>query len=251
MAWSSGTFRLTGVAVGLSVVMTLGTALRVEAVAPKPRATDGTRSLHIVAVPQQSLGVMGSGWSRSSVLTVSAWTSSPKRTIKLKTTAHGTFLVGISSITACADFTFTAHDATHHLTVQRLPRACAVDAGSGPPVITVLQGKQMTARQITIDVSQPLPAATMHVGDVLYLYDPSSQGTSVLVRGDPDHLRLIDQGAVPACPPDANCPTPSGVFWRFTATHSGESIVIVSAACRQSKPPCMVPDRALRIQILP
>lgn len=251
MADFIGTIRLSGYALGLSVAMILGLAFPVHAATPKPVASDGTRSLRIVAVAGYPVGVAGKGWSKNTLLTVSARTGSKKQTMKLKTTSHGTFRVGVSSLSTCDDFTFTARDKKHHLTIQRLPRQCPVQIDSGPPAITVLQGKQMSARQFVIDVTKPLRSETIHLSDVLYLYTPTAAGPSRLVQSDPTHFQLIDQGTVPACPPNATCPLPSGVFWRFTATHTGEGIVTISFACRQSKPPCMVPDLALRVTILP
>jgi hypothetical protein len=109
----------------------------------------------------------------------------------------------------------------------------------------------MQVHQLVLDITAPPASSTVHVGDVLYLYDPAGEGMGHLVRGDTDHFQFIEQGAVPPCPPNASCPLPSGEFWRLTATHAGEGIVTVSLACRQSSPPCMAPDRAIRVTILP
>lgn len=250
MAGFTSQVRLSSCAIGLSISMILASAFGVEAAIPKPVASDGTRSLKIVAAPRYVLGVTGNGWSKNSLLTVTARNTSKGQTMKLKATSHGMFRVGVSLLGPCDDFTFTVRDRTHRLTVQRPSRQCPVPAESGPPALTVLQGKQMTAKQLTIDVSKPPATESLRVGDVLYLYDPNTSAPS-LVTGDSDHFNPIDHGTVPACPPNTSCALPPGVYWRFTATHTGDGMVIVSPACRQSKPPCMAPDRVVRITILP
>ncbi|GAC1519552.1 MAG: hypothetical protein NVS2B16_25950 [Chloroflexota bacterium] len=109
----------------------------------------------------------------------------------------------------------------------------------------------MEPGQIAIDVTSSLSPQNVQTGDVLYLYDPSEEAPSVVLIPDADHFQLLEHGRVTDRPADVDHRLAAGFFWRVVTTRPGDAILVVSPACRRLTPPCMRPDRALRVTIRP
>jgi hypothetical protein len=187
-------------------------------------------------------------------VTVSVRFHGLKATSHVHVTRTGTFGVGIQGVHWCQNLTVAARDtAGHHVVLHgTIPISACAPPGAGTKVLLhFLTPKQMQAKQITVDTTKAIESTAMHVGDVLYVYAAGTSQPSVTLSPDEAHFRLIEQGKIPDCPPTASCPFPPGFFWRLVATQPGDAIVALSPACRQSKPPCMLPDRAVRVTILP
>jgi hypothetical protein len=198
--------------------------------------------------------VVGKGWVPFSRVTVTVRFYGLKVTRTVYTTRTGVFGLGMEGVHWCKNLAIVARDTAGHRVVRHGSSplfSCTPPRSGTKLVLHVLTPKQMQAKQITVDATKLIMPQTMHVGDVLYVYDPGTNQPSVVLIPDPSHFRLIEQGKVPDCPPNASCAFPPGFFWRLAATGPGDAIVTLSPVCRQSKPPCMLPDRALRVTILP
>lgn len=198
--------------------------------------------------------VIGKGWVPLTRLAVTVKFYGLKATRTLHATQRGAFGIGIQGVHWCKNLSVVVRDtAGHRVTLHgSIPVSSCTPPSSGAKlVLHVLTARQMQAKQITVDTTKLTTSEMMHVGDVLYVYAPGTGQPSVTLIPDANHFRLIEQGTLPECPPTASCPFPPGFFWRLEATQAGDTIVTLSPACRQSKPPCMLPDRALRVTILP
>jgi hypothetical protein len=109
----------------------------------------------------------------------------------------------------------------------------------------------MRVREIVLDASSPAPSYTMRVGDILAILVRGTGSPTMSPRWDPTYFRLVEQWQIGECPPNASCAYPPGSLWRLVALRAGGTAITLSFACRQSRPPCMVPDRAIEIAIRP
>ncbi len=211
-------------------------------------------SLRSATSTDSSPRVEGKGWVPLSRVSVSVRYFTLASTRTLQTTASGTFGLELQGGDWCRGLVVVARDTFGHRVTLRGPlplSGCTPPESGARLVLRVLTPQQMEARQITVDTTKGLNGQTMHVGDVLYLYVSGTAQPSETAVFDPSHFRLIEQGQVPVCPPATSCRFPPGFFWRAVATAAGNGFVALSAACRQSKPACMVPDRVLQVTILP
>ena len=237
----------------LSAALVLSTNPAEHANALRPSA-GGQPMLEQAISPDPFPRVVGTRWPSSTRIALTV--SFHRRTAHthLHSTRAGRFGVEIRGVSWCAGLRLAARDAAGHraeLRATSTSSSCSRPTGDMAIVVHVLTVHQMQAKQINLDVSQPVPPRAVHVGDVLYLYQPGDGDPRLLLLPDQEHFRLIDHGAIGPCPAAANCPPPPGSFWTLAVVQAGDAIVTVSHACRQSTPPCMLPDRAIRIAILP
>jgi hypothetical protein len=247
--------RRAGLALGLCLLFIVASyTVAVHRAYGQPVASSGHPTVQGAMSPHPYPRVIAKGWLPITRVTVTVRFYGLTATRKFHTTRTGTFGVGIQGVDWCQNLTLVVRDAMGHRVVTHgsIPKSVCTPPGPNSKIVLhILTPKQMQAKQITVDATKITSSQTMHVGDVLYVYDPNQNQPSIVLSFDASHFRSIEQGQVPACPPTASCAVSTGFFWRLVATAVGDGIVTLSPACRQSKPPCMLPDRALRVTILP
>ncbi len=258
---TGGYFDMTGLPyrIGLSLALCVVFILASHSVMAyplHPQSTVSTQRPNVQAAmsPDPYPRVIGKGWVPLARVSVTVRFYGLHATRHLRASRTGAFGIGLEGVHWCRNLTVVSTDTVGHRIVLHgsiPPSSCPPPSAGTKLVLHVLTAKQMQARQITVDATKPNLSVTMHVGDVLYVFDPGAGQPSVTLTPDESHFRLIEQGKLPDCLPTASCPFPPGNYWRLVAIAPGDAIVTLSAACRQSKPPCMLPDRALRVTILP
>ena len=210
-------------------------------------------TLTAVASPDLNLRVAGSGWPTRSRLTITVRFWGAKASRILRSTSGGTLGFAVTNVRWCSRLTITVHD-TRSNTVSLLGATPAASCAPVKPrmkiVIRSLSPAQMQFMQVVVNAVQPGSLYTLHVSDVVFLYRPGTGGPAILPVPDSEHLDSIDQGPLPQDAPPPGWPSPPGWYWRFRATHPGDATLTLSHTCRQSTPPCMLPDRLVRLQIL-
>ncbi len=210
-----------------------------------------TRSLSLVSLAGKGVGVHGAGWGHGRVV-LSLQTGPWVLAVSLRPTATGTFTVTAPGVNLCAGVVLVAHDTHGHgKKVHGPPLGCASPADYPRPRLQVTLGKRVASPTVRILDAHPA-SITLHVGDVLYLWEPGTTAPFFSPResGTPGVLQLIAQGQTTAKPcAEAECA--AGFYWKWLAVKTGDSGIELSAACRQSKPPCMLPDFVIRVQVVP
>jgi hypothetical protein len=124
-------------------------------------------------------------------------------------------------------------------------------------VLHVIVGRSITPPAVDILNGHPA-TVTVHIGQVLYLWEPGVTaptfqaqvvgGTGTATASSP--LVLIDAGQT--APKDcAQVDCAAGFYWRWLAVRTGDTGIVLSAACRMAKPPCMLPDFVIAVHVVP
>lgn len=226
-------------------------------IAAAPAAAGPGRTLKMVTLRSGAPGVEGTGWGHRPV-TVSVSEGRWVVGITVQPNDSGTFRLASTSLNLCARPLFRAYDAHgHYRAVAGPPLGCAAPADPPRPRLRAVVGRQVTAPTVQIPASRPT-SVTLHRGDILYLWEPGTNAPawtpSVEQIDSPNAtalpLALVDQGQTAArmCP-EVDCA--AGFYWKWLAVKTGDTAITLSAACRASKPPCMVPDFIIRVHIIP
>lgn len=222
-------------------------------------ARAGSRTLTVVPVTGKGIGVQGSGWGVGRVV-VSLQTRQWISSVSLRPNPAGTFVVAAVGANLCAGVLFRAYDGHGHAKAARPAGpalGCATPADYPRPRLEILSGRKVTAPTVRAIAGHPA-SVTLHRGDVLYLWEPGTTAPfmSPRLEGSPSPLAtpallvLIAQGQTRSktCAA-ADCA--AGFYWKWLAVGIGDTGIVLSAACRQSKPPCMVPDFLIPVHIVP
>lgn len=231
-------------------------ALLLFATAAVPAAAGSGRTLKIVNLRSGGLGVQGIGWGQTRLevsLITGPWTVG----LSIRPNLRGRFRVKAVGANPCAGLLFRAIDTHGHRKTVRGPQlGCNVPADLPRPELHVVVGRAVTPATVKVLASHP-GSVTLHVGELLYLWEPGttvpawtprlldSAGTQT--SGRP--LQLVDAGQTPprACP-QVDCD--AGFYWKWLAVATGDTGITLSAACRASTPPCMVPDFIIRVHVV-
>lgn len=208
-------------------------------------------SLHIVPVPAYRISVEGQGWSRSHVVTVSLHAGPWAVSVRIRPNRNGAFTVGARQVDLCGGVSFQARDPSGRTASVRGPQLMCPSMSNPPkPTLTVLKGKQVQARVVRLLAPNRPGAVTIHRGDELYVWEAGTILPAFTPQADETYLELVEEGTTPprACP-QVDCA--SGFYWIWLALHTGIANIDLSPACRQSRPPCGMPDFLLRVHILP
>jgi hypothetical protein len=214
-------------------------------------AVAGSRTLRVVTIPGKGVGVAGTGWGQGRVV-VSLQTGPWVLAVSVQPNARGRFSIAAIGANLCARVLFRAFDAHRHgKSAKGPPLGCASPADYPRPHLVVVSGRRVAPPSVRVVGTHPA-SVTLHVGDVLYLWEPGTTTAffSPQLADSLGILQLIAQGQTPAktCA-EADCA--AGFYWKWLAVGTGETSITLSAACREAKPPCMVPDFLIRIHILP
>lgn len=223
--------------------------LLISAVTAAP-ASASNRTLSLVSLPGKAVAVHGTGWGRGR-LVVSLQTGPWVLAVSLRPTAAGTFTVAAPGANLCAGVEFGTYDIHGHAkSVHGPPLGCASPADYPRPRLQVTSGTHAASPTVRIIAAHPA-SVTLHIGDVLYLWEPGTTAPFFNPRlsGTPAVLQLVAQGQTPAktCA-ESDCA--AGFYWKWLAVQTGDSDIDLSAACRQSKPPCMLPDFLIRVHVV-
>lgn len=235
-------------------VIALATVLLASAAAPALAGSSPT--LKVVTLRSGGVGVEGRGWRQRSV-TVTLYTGQWLVGLSVQPNASGRFRLAAVGANLCARVLFRAYDAHGHAKQARGPElGCASPANYPRPTLRAIVGHAVTLQTVRILATHPA-SITLHLGDELYLWEPGTTvpAFSPTLQEAPApvatvvRLVLVDQGQTPAraC---AQVDCAAGFYWRFLAAATGDTGIVLSAACRQSKPPCMVPDFLITVHIV-
>lgn len=213
-----------------AVLLLLPLGARGEAYAASHRAAAADQQPHryLDAVPSPTLypWVVGKNWTRSTRVTLTVRYPSRKRQRTLTIGHDGSFGVAIKGVRWCTGLVIEAVDGTGYPVVlhgANTFRACPPVTESRSIVIRPLHRRDLQARQYLIDGRNHASSYRIHVGDMLYVY--VQQSLLSLHGVDGRHIRLIEAGRIPECPPNADCLFPSGVYYRVVALRPGDALL--------------------------
>jgi hypothetical protein len=88
----------------------------------------------------------------------------------------------------------------------------------------------------------------MKLGDRLYLWEAGTTTPLYTPHTDSTYLTLLEQyRTLPRACPQVDCA--EGFAWIWVAIRTGTTIIDLSPACRQSQPPCALPDFGVTVHI--
>lgn len=214
-------------------------------------AMAGSRTLKVVTVPGKGVGVAGTGWGRGRVV-VSLQTGPWVLAVSVQPDARGRFTIAAVGANLCARVLFRAFDARgREKEAHGPPLGCASPADYPRPRLQIVSGRHVAAPTVHIIGTHPA-SVRLHVGDVLYLWEPGTTTPffSPQLSDASGILQLVAQGQTRAktCS-ESNCA--AGFYWKWLAVATGGTSITLSAACREATPPCMLPDFLIRVDIAP
>jgi hypothetical protein len=218
---------------------------------PKGIQAAGPPAMRLVAVGGHRIAVHGTGWPARDRMVLSVRYGGGSEGLELGSTARGAFTVAADSIDLCGGVTFVARDsAGHRATVQGPPLKCASRINPPRPVFTVLSGTKLQPHEVRVLGATGPHDVILHVGDALYLWLGGTATPVFLPKTKARYLFPLSMGTTPprAC---AQVDCQAGFFWRWIALRPGETGIDLSPACRQTTPPCEIPDLLLRVHIEP
>jgi hypothetical protein len=208
--------------------------------------------MKFVTLHSGGLGVQGTGWGRGTV-TLSLQTGPWTVGLTVRPNARGKFRVALQKLNPCAGADIHAYDARgRSVELRRRDLQCPTPAELPRPVLHAVVGKSTAPATVQILAARPA-SVTLHVGTVLYLWEPGTTAPAFrpqLTGNSSTLLVLVDAGqtAPRAC---AQVDCAAGFYWKWVAVSAGDAGISLSAACRSSSPPCMLPDYLIRVQIVP
>jgi hypothetical protein len=149
----------------------------------------------------------------------------------------------------CARPVFVALDfAGNRAVLHGPPLGCATRTDLPTPTLAIVRGKAVKHRIVRIFGLQPR-ALTVHRGDELYVWESGTTRPAFRPGVDPVYLSLLRAGTTPprACP-EVWCD--AGFSWDYVAIRAGHTSVDMSPGCRETAPPCELPDFSIDVQIL-
>ncbi len=181
------------------------------------------RLLDEVPSPMPYPWVIGKDWPRHTTVTLTVHYRGAVGHAGLRTGSDGAFGVAIEGVRWCTGLVIEAVDATNYRVVLHGAnpfRSCPATTGKQGIVIHSLSERELHAHQYVIDGRRAAPSYTVHVGDIVYVYVRQSRLS--LRSLDRRHFRLIEQGVIPMCPPNASCAFPPGTYYRVLVLHAGQ-----------------------------
>lgn len=215
------------------------------------QAAGSPPDIRLVAAAGHRIAVHGTGWPARGRLILSVRYGGESEGLQLRTTPRGAFTVAVDSIDLCGGVTFIARDlAGHRATVQGPPLKCVSRINPPRPVFTVLLGTKLQPHEVRVRGITGPHNVTLHVGDALYLWIGGTTTPTFMPKAKARYLFPLSMGTTPprAC---AQVDCEARFFWRWIALRPGETGIDLSPACRQTTPPCEIPDLLLRVRIEP
>lgn len=215
-------------------------------------ATRKAATLKLVTVPRHRLGLSGNGWPHRRTVALAVHQGGTVRGLALRTTAKGTFLVGVDNIDMCTGIWAEARDlAGHRARVNGPVMGCPPPVSPPTPKLSVLKRTQRTTMHVVRVFGVPSARTiTVSLGDALYFWQPGT-GQPFYQVGAPDaNLFLIAQGTTPA----RACAQPNcaqGFYWEWLAVRLGTTGIGLSPSCLDSKPPCELPSLEVTVNVVP
>lgn len=205
-------------------------------------------TLRIVTVRGYQVGIAGTfqpGVPVAFSLQAGPWTVGRE----IVPASHGRFLVGIRHLNPCTNPVARATDIHLHVAELRFPAVeCLTRPDPSRPVLTVLRGRNSPGRLVVVRGIQPR-SVSLRLGDRLQFREGGISAPAFTPSADATHLAPLSVTREGACATWDTCT--SGFIYTFVAVHTGETNVDMSAACRQARPPCMMPDFAIHVSITP
>lgn len=220
---------------GFSLVALSGT----HAKTPKPHLVVGKAHGY-------SFTVKGTGWSAKQTVVFAVSQGGVSSGVEVRTTARGTFAVGILGMVRCAGVSYSAVDLHSRHAQGNLgttARACLALRPVAQPVVRVLHGATITPASVTVSSLTP-STVRLHLGEELII---DESRTAYTPMADSAYLMLVQ--APLACVQDCNAGGSNGI-WTFVAIRTGQTGIDLSPACRKLTPPCMMPDAGIRVTIV-
>jgi hypothetical protein len=203
-------------------------------------------SLQFVPAAGHRIAVRGDHWAAGDTIVFAVRYGSEVAGVELRAGSHGKFVVAADTIDLCSGVTFDVHDLAGRQVLLRGPELeCPSRVNPPRPSWTVLRGKRLHPHRVHL-VPGSTRVITMRLGELLTLRT-SRSGIGYTPQADATHLAVVREDRAPAdgCP-DSGCPT---VLWRWAAVAPGDTVVLLSADCRRSVPPCELPDQAIRVKV--
>jgi hypothetical protein len=170
--------------------------------------------------------VVGRNWTRSARVTLTVRYLDRKRQRTFTVGHDGSFGVAIKGVRWCTGLVIEAVDETGYRVVLHGVNT----VGDCPPVtesrsiiIRTLHWRDLQARQYQIDGRKHASSYRIYVGDMIYVY--AQQSLLSLHGVDGRHVRFIEAGRIPECPPNADCMFPPGVYYRVVALRPGDALL--------------------------
>jgi hypothetical protein len=194
--------------------------------------------------------VEGTGWPRQGRLVFSVQAGNFIRGQEVRATRDGTFRLGVTGLPACVGGVFSAvafDGQAVKLTSFGNP-ACPVQRNSPTPHLHLLVGTRLRAATVAIVGSGPAQIKVSR-GDKIEFRE---SGTPPQFMPTPDlrHFTLLAQQGTPSsvdCAP-STCETAVHT-WTYVAFRPGTGLIGMEPACRQTRPQCMIAERAIRVVI--
>lgn len=199
---------------------------------------------------QQRLLVSGSGWRPNSRIVFSVHLASLTNGRELRANSRGRFALAITRLSLCSGPVFQARNlAGQSAVLHGPPLGCASPANPPVPSLHLVQGHAVSVQLERILGTIPR-TVTLHLGDELYLYESGDTHPGYQPQADDHFLTVLRQGTTPA----RACSQPdcaAGFFWQYAAAQVGQTTIDLSPACRSVRPPCMMPDLEIEVNVLP
>lgn len=203
--------------------------------------------LTFTRAPGHPLAVRGTGWKGGERIVLSLQLATVMTGIQLRATARGSFTVAIGAVTLCGASQITARAyGGSQATIVGPARNCALQGKPPRPRFSVLAGTRLRTRTVTVVGLGGSRSVSLRVGEKLYFSEPSV-GVMYVPSVDRAYLTLLrHRTAVQQC---ANGSCIEQTSWEWVTVKAGETAIDLAAPCRQSRPPCMLPDRLVRVRI--
>ena len=208
-------------------------------------------TLRFVAKAGYRISLAGIGWAPTARITVTA-RAGGLRSVELKPTSQGRFVVGITHIDLCGGSSYVAHDLAGHVATLRGPALMCPNRLPEPdPTLTVLKGRALHPHTVSLVENAPQGSLTMRVGQLLNVYVSSSMNASVpgSIHLDGTHWLQTASTTGMICPPGAMCAPQARPFMQWEAVRAGKAMIRITPACRQTVPQCALPDVIVDVSI--
>lgn len=221
--------------------------------ASQARGAQQTRpSLRFVAQAGYRIALAGKGWSPVARVTVTARAGGGIRSIQLRPTSRGRFVVGITTIDLCGGSDYTARDLRGDLVTLRGPALeCPNRLPEPVPTLMVLKGRVLHPHMVSLVENALQGPLTMRVGQLLNVYVSSSMNASApgSIHLDGTHWLQTASTTGMICPPGAMCAPQARPFMQWEAVRAGKAMIRITPACRQTVPQCALPDVIVDVSI--
>jgi len=201
-------------------------------------------TLRFIVKAGYRISLAGKGWAPTARVTVTA-RAGGLRSVQLRPTSQGRFIVGITNIDLCGGSSYAAYDLAGHVATLRGPALMCPNRLPEPdPTLTVLKGRALHPHTISLLENAPQGSLTMHVGQLLNVYVSSSMNASTpgTVRLDGTHWLQTASTTGLICPAGAMCAPQARPFMQWEAVRAGKTMIRITPACRQTVPQCALPD---------